>query len=406
MRIVLLFPVFSNYHLARLRTAQSMNRDVIGLEVVDGTGVTGIQGWREVERRGELTIETMIRGMNYTDVEPGYLCTQMYAWLDKINPDVVALPGWIDKSAMAALRWCADRRKGAVLMSDSSAKDKQRRFLIEQLKSRIVRCYGAALVAGTVHVRYVAELGMPMDRIFTGYDVVDNDYFSTAVDAIRANPGSAGALTKCSEPFFLASARFIERKNLIRLIEAYHMYRQKSAAPRWKLVILGDGPQRLQIEQAIRERHLTQFVHLPGFVSYNELPAFYALAGAFVHPSISEQWGLVINEAMASGLPVVVSDRCGAAPDLVQNGVNGWTFNPYDVADIAEKLEKVQLAVRAGEPLGEASRRIVSEWSPARFAEGLFRAAETAVETPTAQPWFVKSILWPVSGLSQRWLTH
>ena len=82
-------------------------------------------------------------------------------------------------------------------------------------------------------------------------------------------------------------------------------------------------------------------VILAGFKQYDELPAYYGLASAFVHASTTEQWGLVVNEAMASGLPVLVSDRCGCAPDLVEDGVNGFTFDPYDVEALAGLMQRV-----------------------------------------------------------------
>ena len=79
-------------------------------------------------------------------------------------------------------------------------------------------------------------------------------------------------------------------------------------------------------------------VLLPGFKQYPELPLYYGLAGAFVLPSLTEPWGLVVNEAMAAGLPVVVSDRCGCASDLVRPGENGFAFDPCDIEQLAALL--------------------------------------------------------------------
>ena len=82
---------------------------------------------------------------------------------------------------------------------------------------------------------------------------------------------------------------------------------------------------------------------MPGFKQYDELPIYYGLAGAFIHASTTEQWGLVVNEAMAAGLPVIVSERCGCAPDLVENGRNGFTFDPYDVDALTHLMLKMAL---------------------------------------------------------------
>src|SRR6185369_3826531 len=108
------------------------------------------------------------------------------------------------------------------------------------------------------------------------------------------------------------------------LVQGYAKYRAKVGKSAWKLVLLGDGPTNLI--RLIADLELQDSVLLPGFKQYEELPTYYGLANAFVHASTSEPWGLVINEAVASGLPVIVSNRCGCAPELV-NG-NGFTFDP------------------------------------------------------------------------------
>jgi 1,2-diacylglycerol 3-alpha-glucosyltransferase len=103
-------------------------------------------------------------------------------------------------------------------------------------------------------------------------------------------------------------------------------------------VLLGDGPLKETLFHQVARMGLTDRVRFPGFKQYDELPIFYGLASAFIHASSSEQWGLVVNEAMASRLPVLVSERCGCAPDLVQNGVNGFTFDPFDIKNITDRM--------------------------------------------------------------------
>lgn len=135
---------------------------------------------------------------------------------------------------------------------------------------------------------------------------------------------------------------------------------------------------------------------MPGFKQYDELPVYYGLASAFVHASATEQWGLVVNEAMASGLPVLVSNRCGCAMDLVKDGVNGFTFDPHNVEQLASLMFKLStlnsLAGRSEaktaplSTLGAASREIISSWGPERFADGLVRAVKMALTTPRPQP--------------------
>jgi len=291
-----------------------------------------------------------------------------------------------------------------VVMSESSRQDEPRTWWKEAIKRRIVGLYSAALVGGQRHVEYLVELGMPRERVFTGYDVVDNEYFGRRTAEIRNSRLRQGYGGQAAfeirdkrglpENYFLASARFIEKKNLSTLIEAYAEYRRRSSAfakatadkeiaanVPWDLVVLGDGPLRETLNSQLSSLNLNEHVHLPGFEPYDELPVYYALANAFVHASTTEQWGLVVNEAIASGLPVIVSDRCGCVPELI-NG-NGFTFDPTNEHELtARLLEMASLSDQERKRLGENSYRIAANFAPERFGEGLERAASVAMGVP------------------------
>jgi len=115
-------------------------------------------------------------------------------------------------------------------------------------------------------------------------------------------------------------------------------------------------------------------VYFPGFRQIEELPRFYAHAGCFIHPALEEPWGLVINEAMASGLPVLSSDNVGAAEELVDDGMNGWKFSPENVAGMAAVMQTISAFNFPLSAFGAASRRILEARSPTRaFGEGLAR---------------------------------
>jgi glycosyltransferase involved in cell wall biosynthesis len=318
------------------------------------------------------------------------------AALDELRPEVVAVPGWSDTCALRALRWCALSGRRAVLMSDSGRDDRRRRRWSEALKSRIIALYGAALVGGGPHAAYVEALGFPAGAIFEGYDAVDNAHFAEGAATARANAAKLRQELGLPERYFLASTRFVEKKNVARLIDGYELYRRSASGGHWNLVLLGDGPLRSSLVGQICRRDLEEDVVLPGFMQYDALPAYYGLAGAFVHASTTEQWGLVVNEAMASGLPVLVSERCGCAPDLVQDGVNGFSFDPYDVEALAGLMQRVAaLADDRRLAMGEAGRRIIADWGPERFADGLMQAVEVARRRPPSRAsWLDRSLLW------------
>jgi glycosyltransferase involved in cell wall biosynthesis len=137
-------------------------------------------------------------------------------------------------------------------------------------------------------------------------------------------------------------------------------------------------------------------VRLPGFVQYDGLRALYARAGAFILPSVSDPWGLVVNEAMAAGLPVLVSNRCGCAPDLVEEGRNGFTFDPYDIEGLARlmlRMSSMSDAERAA--MGQASREIIRRWTPETFATNLMKVVEVALAAPRPKATLLdKLLLW------------
>jgi glycosyltransferase involved in cell wall biosynthesis len=281
-----------------------------------------------------------------------------------------------------------------VVMSESSRQDEPRTWWREGIKRHIVGLYSAALVGGQRHVEYLAELGMPGERVFTGYDVVDNDYFRQKAEEVRSRRSEVRQKYALPENYFLASARFVEKKNLPKLIQTYGEYRRRSSAfakatadkeiaakVPWDLMVLGDGPLRETLNSQLSTLNLNEHVHLPGFEPYDELPVYYALANAFVHASTTEQWGLVVNEAIASGLPVIVSDRCGCAPELV-NG-NGFTFDPTNEHELTTRLlEMASLSDQERKQLGDNSYRIAANFAPERFGEGLERAASVAMGVP------------------------
>jgi glycosyltransferase involved in cell wall biosynthesis len=318
--------------------------------------------------------------------------------LREANPHLVAIPGWANRAGLVALEWSLRNSIPVIVMSESTLIDAERYWLKEAVKKRILSLAGAALTGGERSARYMTMLGMPPDRVFVGYDVVDNAYFAGGAQQARSSAELTRETLHLPDRYFLASARFIPKKNLSGLLRAYARYRALQGEKAWKLVILGHGP--LQ-ESLVRQRHelgLDGEVSLPGFVQYDLLPAYYGLARAFVHASLVEQWGLVVNEALAAGLPVLVSNRCGCVPELVSEGRNGFVFEPLDIDGLAQLM--VRMSGQDLRAMGQASEQIVAEWSPDRFAEGMLSAARAALSKGAPRPPFLGSLLLKAVALS------
>jgi glycosyltransferase involved in cell wall biosynthesis len=266
----------------------------------------------------------------------------------------------------------------------------------EAIKKRVVRLCDAGLVGGPPHAEYLAALGMSKTRIYLGYDVVDNRHFEVGANAARLDALRTRRLLGLPDDYFLAIGRFVEKKNHAWLLKTYAAYRVQAGVNAWKLVVLGDG---LLMEKLVKTRNelgLDNWVILPGAKRYEELPAYYALAGAFVHASEIEQWGLVVNEAMAAGLPVLVSDKCGCADSLVNRGINGFLFDPRNDDELASLMLRISCSEPEGRAaMGLASRKIISRWSPRIFAESLYKAAQAAQAQRLARViWSDRVLLW------------
>ena len=453
MFLAVQFARFGPYHLTRLGSAvESLGQcdwSVSGLQTASSDAT---YGWSQGD---QADLVTVFPGRVYEEISATEMRRGVFETLDRLRPDAIAIAGWGFADARACLDWCRRNRARAILMSETRAADGRRVWWKEWLKSRIVRRFDSALVGGRSHADYLVRLGMSRERIATGYDVVDNAHFSAGAEKWRREPrpskedcafngpraegrGIEDSQTeqpigrdtpqwhgqdapapllstldvRPSTPFFLASNRFVERKNLARLIDAYAGYVKSIqhsvvsiqgrgdsggiSTSVWPLVLLGDGPLRADLIARCKTHGLaiaecapwqqlptanchpstisgTPTVFFPGFRQIEELPQFYVRAGCFVHPALEEPWGLVLNEAAACKLPILAGDNVGAAEELVEDGVNGWKFDAQSVDSISENLKKMAtLSPDERDHMGKESFRILQECAPTKpFGEGL-----------------------------------
>jgi 1,2-diacylglycerol 3-alpha-glucosyltransferase len=309
---------------------------------------------------------------------------QLLAWIDQLQPHVLVVGGYSFPESLAALLAAAERRLPVVLCSESNWHDAPRRPWSEALKRRVVRLSQAGLVGGEPQAAYLERLGLAPEAIFRGYNAVDNQHFASA--EFWRQQGAAGR-QQLGLParYLLAVSRFTAKKNLGRLLEGFALWCRDAPAEHQSLslVILGDGPLRAQLEAQVIALGVQHRVVLPGPCAYADLPSRYGLAEAFIHASTVEQWGLVVNEAMAARLPVLVSSSCGCAPELVQPGITGQRFNPHHASSIAKAIEwLLAQPPEARQRLGKAGQQRVASYGPTAFAAGLEAAAFHAMSNP------------------------
>jgi glycosyltransferase involved in cell wall biosynthesis len=357
---------------AAARAGQAQGLEVVGIEVA---AKDREYGWDPIEQVSEARRVTLFPKENYHELSGRRIAQAVCSVLDELDPAAVATNGWAMPEARATLRWCSRRGRRSIVMSESKSDDRPRTRWKEWGKRVMLKRFHAALVGGRAHAAYLCELGFPAGRIHFGYDAVDNQHFHSGAAAAKDQAETLREALCLPEQYFLASTRFLRRKNVDGLLRAYSVYRHRSAGPPWGLVVLGSGKEEARLRSIERELRV-KGVTWPGFVQYPHLPAYYGLASAFVHPAKREAWGLVVNEAAASGLPLIVSRTAGAAGELVQEGRNGMSFDPDDDDQLADALLRISSATPDHRTaMARVSQETARHWGPERFATGLLAAA-------------------------------
>lgn len=390
MHIVVLFHNIGGYHAARLRAAQATcaHRGWT-LTAIQETDNAHEHPWGDLAKEITFPLRTLLPASDAPDSRDRHpqsplAAQQLPDCLDQLQPDVLVIPGWGYPMARTALKWASQNNRCPILMSESKWNDAPRSCWKEAIKSWMyTRKFKAALVGGQLHREYLIRLGLPDRAIFQGYDIVDNDYFTEKASYARQH--STEIRQQHSQipdrPYFITVTRFIPRKNILRLIDAFAQYRRSVGDQQvWDLVICGSGNEEANIRSRIQFHQLEHRIHLPGFQPYQVIPYWFGLANGFIHPALSEQWGLVVNEALAAGLPSLVSDRCGCYPELIVEGVNGFGFDPENVGQLAKLMQSLAQDTQVTEQMGTAAIAHIQTFSPQIFGKGLEAAIDYALK--------------------------
>ncbi len=414
----ILWAQYGPYHIARVK-AMTQHAGSVQIHALELADQTSDYDWK---RSSSINLITLRPGAVVERLSFREVFQRARRILAELKVEVCLLPSYSPKQSLAALLAAKSLGLRTVMMNESHAGTARARGPAAWAKRRLVGLFDAALVGGEPQRRYFASLGFPRERIFTGYDAVDNDFFALKAADIRERSKETRCQYELPQRYFLSLGRFVAKKNLAALIGAYRIFLDSNRAGQVHLVMVGSGEEEGRLRALCQTLHLPVYdkvtagsegriarlpepppgVHFYGFRQIHENPVFYGLAEAFVLPSLREEWGLVVNEAMASGLPVIVSETAGCAEDLlrprwsippstfsrdgfgkkgptgIQLRQNGFVFNPNSNASLAQALLTLASDPALREAMGKSSRAIVDSFSCEAFARNALLAARTA----------------------------
>ena len=286
------------------------------------------------------------------DVGPG----EMMGLLEAFQPQALLVSGWIDADYLRIAR--RFKRQGVPVVAGS---DTQWRGTLRQRVGQLLAPWylrpgiDVLWVAGERQRQLAKRLGYVGERCWSGLYACDWDRFACS---------DVGGHAASSAPAFLYVGRYAEQKGLDVLVAAYRQYRAATESP-WRLVCAGTGacqPLLAGIE-GIEDR---------GFVQPEKLPALMRDASAFVLPSREEPWGVVLQEAAASGLPLICSDACGAAVHLLQDRYNGFLFQTGDAPHLASRMVRLsEMPRQERTEMARRSHELSRQFTPQRWAATL-----------------------------------
>jgi glycosyltransferase involved in cell wall biosynthesis len=309
-------------------------------------------------------------------------------WLRHVNPGIVGalrrdrydavlfMSGWGSFSSLLGIATCIVKRIPFFLFGDSSFVPPEttwRARLRARLARWLFRRTSAFLISGAWNADYYRHYGADPARFFPMPWAIDNERFRRAAaitaeerQALRAKHGIAPETMA-----ILYSGKLIPRKDPMTLLRAFEQMQRRDDAA---IVFMGDGELRAELERHARERGFAGSVHFTGFVNQSDIPRHYAMCDVFVLPSTFDPRATVVNEAMACGLPVIVTDRCGPAGDIVKHDENGFVIAVGDAAALADDFDMlIDREVR--ERMGQRSLEIIEHWDYETGVDGVKRAA-------------------------------
>jgi len=278
----------------------------------------------------------------------------------KEKPDVIICAGFSFATLLAVLYKFMTKRN-YVIWNEGTHFTESRHSIFRKLLRRILSRFSSAFIAaGSLSKKYLESLLPKFHQrpFFVSYNCIDNHFFSSTCEKFRKNSEFKFFYGRFPKKNILCVGQLVERKGIIQLLQVYDKLISEFSEP-VGLILVGQGPLRSYIENE-KKSHNWEYVFLEGFIPYQELPKYYAIADVLILLSLYDPNPLVIFEALACGIPIICSERAGNAVDFIIDGENGYIVDPMNISDIAQKAISLLENARR-EEIAHISRRIVQK---------------------------------------------
>ncbi len=299
--------------------------------------------------------------------------TTLLSRMRRFRPDVLCLTGYYDPAQLLLLAYARLTGVRVVMQMESTAADQTRSRAKEWLKRTILKQCAGFFCFGSPQANYLMQLGVAPNRILLQKSAVDNRALEDAYKRAVTSRELAQQQQGLPRHNFIFVGRLIEPKNLPQLLVCFANALVQVPNANWGLVLLGSGPQAVELSRLARKLALDDRVFFRPATHWYRVPEWLALADVLVLPSKSEPWGLVVNEAMVCGMPVLVSDRCGCVPDLVRDGQNGYSYDPTQPQQLTNRLLDFMTGRADQAAMGQRSRELIAPYAPEAVAEEMLR---------------------------------
>ena len=293
----------------------------------------------------------------------------------KSNFDVVISAGWLDFVGQMGFLLSKLTGKKFIIWSESTINESSwRRTITLPFVRFLVKHSDACVAIGTRSKEYLLKLGSIPEKIFVGYSTVDVDLFKTKSKNFKkerkAIRKKLGIKTK---RVVLYVGQFIERKGIFYLLKAFEKLNKKYKDV--SLLLVGYGPLEEKLIKYVDENNLHNVI-FKSHIEVQKMPQVYSAADLFVLPSIEETWGLVINEAMACGLPVVTTEKVGSSVDLVKNFYNGLVVPEGDSLSLYQSIREIITDRKIITTMSKNSEELILNFTPKIAAKNFVKAVK------------------------------